>query len=143
MHGCDCPHGACTCGMPAAFAPEGIRVTLNPEARVSVTLAGAAPRFEGGVVRLPVSIVNEGTVTSVLEAALVDDETGLQIEFPDHPLTGRDERRELRVRSNALIDVDITVAFRLRGDYSDLGGRDRIHFLARSAPRAALGRGAE
>jgi hypothetical protein len=49
-----------------------IVVTINPEARVSVALAGPMPQAHPGTpVDLPVKVVNLGFVTATLEAELV------------------------------------------------------------------------
>jgi hypothetical protein len=110
-----------------------IKITINPEARVSVTLAGALPLPVpcGTPADLTVRIINQGFVTSRLEAEFVGDvPAGAALEFHPEPLTGvREELRTLRIVLTQPGLTDLTVAFRAHNEIPDLGGRDRIHFL--------------
>jgi hypothetical protein len=112
-----------------------IRITINPETRVSVELASAlpapAPCWEA--VELRVKIVNQGFLTSSLEARLVGDApAGVTLDFHPAALKGvPEEFRSLYITLNKPDPTDLTIAFRAHNDSSDLGGRDRIHFLLR------------
>ena len=112
-----------------------IKITINPEARVSVVLAGALPSPApcGKAADWPVKIVNQGFVTSQLEAEIVGDvPPGVTFDFHPAPLKGVPE--ELRVLHLTLTKpgvIDVTLAFRAHNEIPDLGGRDRVHFLLR------------
>jgi hypothetical protein len=109
-----------------------IVVTINPEARVSVVLAGPPPQAHPGTaVDLAVKVVNLGFVTATLEAELVGEAVpGATLEFHPEALKGLPvETRMLRLTLKAAGTVDLTVAFRTHNEIPDLGGRDRIHFL--------------
>jgi hypothetical protein len=117
-----------------ASAP--IEITISPEARVSAVAMPAAlpPRAACGTrLDLPVKIINQAFVTSHLEARLVDNvPAGVTLDFRPKALTGAAE--EMRLLSLVLRDaspVDVTLAFKERNGFPDLGGRDRIHFLLR------------
>lgn len=118
---------------PSSEAP--ITVTINPEARVSVSRAGELPPAVacGAAVELPVKIVNRGFVAAPLHASLIDlVPEGVQLEFSAEPLKGIvEEHRVLRVTLTKAEPVDITIAFRIKNNIADLGDRDRIHLLAR------------
>jgi hypothetical protein len=83
-------------------------------------------------VDLLVRIVNDGFLTAPLEATLVDSiPGGTVVELSDKPLTGlREETRVLRLTVSVRTTADFTIAFRTRHNVSDLGGRDRILFVA-------------
>jgi hypothetical protein len=111
-----------------------IKITINPEARVSVTLAGALPPAAacGTAADLVVAIVNQGFVTSRLEAELVGAPAGVTLDFHPEPLKGIPE--ELRIMHITLTNpgaTDLTIAFRAHNEIPDLGGRDHVHFLLR------------
>ena len=112
-----------------------IKITVNPEARVSVTLIRALPQPVpcGTAADLPVKIVNQGFVTSGLEADFVGDvPEGVSLDFNGAPLRGvREEVRNLRITLTKPDPTDLTIAFKTHHEISDLGGRDRIHFLMR------------
>jgi len=112
-----------------------IKITINPEARVSVTLVRALPQPVpcGAVIDLPVKIVNQGFVTSRLEADFVGDvPEGVSLDFHAAPLKGvREEVRNLRITLTKPDPTDFTIAFKAHNGTSDLGGRDRIHLLMR------------
>lgn len=120
-----------------------IKITINPEARVSVIRAGELPPAAvcGQAMELSVKIVNQGFVTAPLEATLVDSiPAGVRVEFSAKPLTGmREEHRVLLVTLEKPEYLDITVAFRAKNDIPDLGGRDRIHLLLRCEERRQQG----
>src|SRR5580704_15337563 len=69
-------------------ADPPIIITINPEAGVSVTLAGALPPPAacGTAADLVVAIVNQGFVTAQLEAELVDAPSGVTLDFHPDPL---------------------------------------------------------
>ena len=119
----------------AAPSDPPIQITINPEARVSVTLGGALPPPAtcGTAVDLPVKIINQGFVTSRLEAELVGDSPeGTTLDFHPEPLKGLPEEwRNLRITLIQSGPIDLTLSFRTHNDAPDLGGRDRIHFLMR------------
>jgi cell division septation protein DedD len=115
-----------------------IKITINPEARVRVALAGELPSPApcGIATDLPVKIVNQGFVTAQLEAELVDNApTGVTLDFHPAPLKGLpEEMRSLRIVVAQPGPVDLTIAFKAHNEVADLGGRDRSHFLMRCVP---------
>jgi len=117
-----------------------IKITINPEARVSVTLAGVLPPPArcGTPVELSVKIINQGFVTSRLEAEFVGEAPeGAILDFHPEPLRGvREELRTLRIVLTKSGSTDLTLAFKAHNEIPDLGGRDRIHFLMRCLPTA-------
>jgi hypothetical protein len=110
-----------------------IKITINPEARVSVTLSGALPPPAAceTAVDFRVKIINQGFVTSRLEAELVGDESeGTTLDFHPEPLKGvLEELRDLRITLIKPGSTDLTLSFRTHNNAPDLGGRDRVHFL--------------
>jgi len=110
-----------------------ITITINPEARVSVVLAGALPTPApcGMPADLAVKIVNQGFLTSKLEAEFVGDvPAGATLEFHPEPLKGvPEEQRTLRITLARPGPTDVSIAFRSHNNAPDLGGRDRVHFL--------------
>jgi len=113
-----------------------IKITINPEARVSVVLGGALPPPVpcGTAADLSVKIVNQGFVTARLEAELVDAPAGVALEFHPEPLRGvPEELRKLRITLAQPGATDLTIAFKAHNEIPDLGGRDRVHFLLRCA----------
>jgi hypothetical protein len=123
-----------------AVSPDDppIKITINPEARVSVVMAGALPSPVpcGTVADFPVKIVNQAFVTSQLEAEVVGDiPPAVTLDFHPAPLKGVPE--ELRMLHLTLTKpgvIDLTLAFRAHNEIPDLGGRDRVHFLLRCLP---------
>jgi hypothetical protein len=115
-----------------------IKITINAEARVSVTLAGSPVRC-GSPADLSVKVVNQGFVTSRLEATLVGDVPAeVTLEFHPEPLLGvPDELRSLRIILTSPGPTDLTIAFRSHNNAPDLGGRDRVHFLMECVPDQA------
>ncbi len=112
-----------------------IKITINPEARVSVVMTGVlpAPTPCGKAVDFPVKIVNQGFVTSRLEAELVGHvPPGVTLDFHPAPLKGvPKEFRMLHVTLTRRGVVDLTVAFKSHNEIPDFDGRDRVHFLVR------------
>jgi len=112
-----------------------ITITINPEARVSVTLAGNLPPPApcGTPAELLVKIVNQGFLTSRLEAKFIGDvPAGAKLEFHPEPLKGMpEELRALRVTLTSPGPTDLTIAFGSHNNAPDLGGRDRVHFIMR------------
>jgi hypothetical protein len=111
-----------------------IRITINPEARVSVKLGGdlPPPTACGKAADLTVKILNQGFVTARLEAQLVEASAGVTLDLDSEPLTGvSEELRTLRITLTRPGPIDITVSFKARNHTPDLGGRDRIHFIMR------------
>jgi hypothetical protein len=110
-----------------------IKITINPEARVSVVLAGALPPPAacGTAVDFRVRIINQGFVTSRLEAELIGDKPeAAKLDFHPEPLRGvAEELRDLRITLIKPGSFDLTISFRTHNNAPDLGGRDRIHFL--------------
>lgn len=120
--------------MEAAFPNDApIKITINPEARVSVKLAGAlpSPAACGTPLDLSVQIVNQGFVTTLLEAQLVGDPLiGATLDFHPEPLKGvPQELRKLRITLTKPGLTDLTIAFKAHNEIPDLGGRDRVHFI--------------
>ena len=114
-----------------------IQITINPEGRVSVTLGGdlPPPARHGTHIEFRIAIVNQGFVTSRLEAQMVGDPpASATLDFHPAPLTGVPrETRTLRITLPKAGQTDLTIAFRLHNETPDLGGRDRIHLLLRSS----------
>jgi hypothetical protein len=112
-----------------------ITITINPEARVSVAMAGALPPPVrcGTPAELAVKIVKQGFVTSRLEAAFAGEPpAGATLDFRPAPLTGAaQELRVLHITLGKPGTTDLTIAFKARNEAPDLGGRDRVHFLMR------------
>jgi len=117
----------------SASNEASITITINPEARVSVSGVRESPSGLacGRPIELPVKIVNLAGVTSSLEASLVESApAGSILEFPREPLIGtREELRVLRVTLKKPGLWDITIAFHTKNDIPDLGGRSRVHML--------------
>jgi hypothetical protein len=115
-----------------------IVITINPEARVSVKLGGAlpAPVPCGKPADLSVKIVNQGFVTSRLEAEFAGgDPDGAQLQFHPEPLRGvPEEVRQLQIILTNPGVTDLTIVFRAHNHTADLGGRNRVHFLMRCIP---------
>jgi hypothetical protein len=118
---------------PAAPTDPPIKITINPEARVSVVLGGAFPPAAacGTPVDLSVKIVNQGFVTSQLEAEFVGNvPVGATLDFHPERLKGLpEELRTLRITLTSPGPTDLTIAFRSHNNAPDLGGRDRVHFI--------------
>jgi hypothetical protein len=112
-----------------------IRVTINPEGRVSVTLGASlpAPAPYGTPVEFCIEIVNQGFATGRLEAQLVGlPPAAATLDFHPEPLKGVPrETRTMRITLTGTAPTDLTIAFRLHNEFPDLGGRDRIHLLMR------------
>jgi hypothetical protein len=112
-----------------------VRVTINPEGRVSVALGVAlpAPAPYGTPVDFRVEIINQGFATGRLEAQLVGiPPAGATLDFRPEPLKGVPrETRTMRITLTGTAPTDLTIAFRLHNEFPDLGGRDRIHLLMR------------
>jgi hypothetical protein len=110
-----------------------IQITINPEARVSATLAGSSPDPVpcGTAADFSVRILNQGFITSQLEAEFVGDPPpGVELDFHPEPLKGvREELRHLRITLTGPDPTDLTIAFKAHNEVPDLGGRDRIHFV--------------
>jgi hypothetical protein len=110
-----------------------IKITINPEERVSVVLAGALPQAAPcrSAIDLPVRIVNQGFVTARLEARLVGDAPdGVSVDFQPESLNGApEELRHLRIVLTQPGPTDLTISFKAHDVIPDLGGRDRVHFL--------------
>jgi hypothetical protein len=117
----------------AAPQEAPIQITINPEARVSVALAGSLPHPVpcGTPADFAVKIMNQGFVTSRLEAELVGvTPAGVNLDFHPEPLKGvREELRHLRITLTRPDPTDLTIAFRAHNEVPDVGGRDRIHFV--------------
>ena len=110
-----------------------ITITINPEARVSVTLGGALPPPVacGIAADLRVRIINQGSVTSRLEAQFIGNTpAGAKLTVDPRPLQGApEELRDLRITLTTPGPTDLTVSFRTHNNTPDLGDRDRVHFL--------------
>ena len=110
-----------------------IQITINPEARVSVALAGTLPDPVpcGTAADFSVKILNQGFVTSRLEAEFVGGTpAGVNLDFHPAPLKGvREEIRHLRITLTKPDPTDLTITFKAHNEIPDLGGRDRVHFV--------------
>src|SRR5262245_25830080 len=93
-----------------------IKITINPETRVSVALDGAAPSPAacGTPSVFRVKIINQGFVTSRLEAELVGNRPpGATLDFRPEPLKGiAEEERDLRITLKHPGPSDLTLSFR-------------------------------
>jgi hypothetical protein len=133
---CSCV-GVCNCSMPThTTTADGLVITINPEARVSVMMAGSrAFAAADARLELPVTIVNEGKVTMPLAPMLVGMPSasvrGLESRLSGASLEYRTVEIVFDPASAAPVS-DVTLAFTLEGAHADLGGRDRVHFLVRS-----------
>jgi hypothetical protein len=113
--------------------PRGIVVTINPEARVSVT--GRRLTYRSLTchkpIDLPVKIFNLGFVTAPLMVRLVGNAPSVSsVALLGNGLTGgREENRVLRLFLNHIGLVDLTLAFSIRHGIEDLDGRGRVHLL--------------
>lgn len=117
----------------AAPQEAPIQITINPEARVSVALAGVLPQPVpcGTPADFSVKILNQGFITSRLEAEIVGDTpAGVSLDFHPAPLRGvHEEFRHLRITLTRPDPADLTITFRAHNEVPDLGGRDRVHFV--------------
>ena len=120
---------------PAAAQGCPVVVTINPEGRVSAMVMGALPppAAYGAPVDLAVAVVNQGFSTGRLEARLVGSPAAAAtLDFRPEALKGVPlERRTMRITLTGGAPADLTIAFSLRNESPDLGGRDRIHMLLR------------
>ena len=120
---------------PAAAQGCPVVVTINPEGRVSAMIMGALPppAAYGAPVDLAVAVVNQGFSTGRLEARLVGSPAAAAtLDFRPEPLKGVPlERRYMRITLTGGAPTDLTIAFSLRNESPDIGGRDRIHMLLR------------
>jgi len=110
-----------------------LQITINPEARVSVTRIGElpGPALCGTPLAIPVSIVNRGFFTGSLEATWAGSPVeGGTLWWALRPMSGAPrETRVLHVGWSQSGPVDVTISFKARGDRADLDGRDRVHLL--------------
>lgn len=119
--------------MAGAATSDGVlQITINPEARVSVVRGGRIPSaICGQPLEIPIVIQNDGFVTAPLGVALVDPAgafIGVEL-IGGAPSGAAQQQRMLRLIGIEKRPTDITIAFRLRKDFPDIGGRDRVHFL--------------
>lgn len=110
-----------------------IQITINSEARVSVALVGTLPDPVpcGTAAYFSVKILNQGFITSQLEADFVGDTpAGVDLDFHPAPLKGvREEFRHLGITLMRPDPTDLTITFKAHNEVPDLGGRDRVHFV--------------
>lgn len=132
------PSSAAAIASPSSESAP-IRITINPEARVSVVMSGAIPPAVqcGTALDIAVDVVNQGFVTAPLEATLVGNApAGVTVSLDPAPLKGApSEMRMLRVTLTQPGQTDLAVAFRARNEIPDIGGRDRVHFLVECRKR--------
>ena len=125
----------------AAPGDPPIKITINPEARVSAMLWGVLPLPVtcGTPADLQIKIINQGFVTAKLEAKLAEDNSeGVTLDFHPEPLRGvPEEFRVLRLTLRKPGPTDVTISFTTRNNAPDLGGRDRIHLLLRCSSNAS------
>jgi hypothetical protein len=120
------------CGPVETDAP--LAVTINPEARVTVTCTGA-PLGEpapGEWHTIPVAVVNEGFVTGplIIEPEPVD---GVHWDQLDWVLTGdRRQDTSLRVRLDASAVVDVTLTCRALEALGGLATHSTTNLLLRT-----------
>jgi len=112
-----------------------IVITINPEGRVSAMIMGALPPPVacGVPVELTVAVINQGFSTGKLEARLVGNPAAAAtLDFHPDALKGAPlEKRSMKITLTGAAPTDLTIAFSLRNESPDLGGRDRIHMLLR------------
>lgn len=110
-----------------------ITITINPEARVSVALAGALPPPVacGTAAALRVRIINQGFVTSRLEAQFIGNTpAGAKLAFHPQSLKGvPEELRELRITLTKRGPSDLTLSFQIHNNVPGLDDRNRVHLL--------------
>lgn len=118
-----------------APAEARIVITINPEGRVSVATKGELPASarQGVPLAIGMEIINLGYMTGQLEAVLTGNApAGASVGIEHASLKGtQKEQRTLMITLAHVGTSDLTIAFRLRNESPDLGGRDRIHFLLR------------
>ena len=115
----------------ASGMPPVLRVTINPEARVSVEAVGPVPTVRcGGRVSLTLEVINESLGTQSLQVQVLSD--GARVASPPlAPLTGAErESREIVLLLESAHPVDITLEFDAGPGTDDLGGRSRTHLYA-------------
>jgi hypothetical protein len=112
-----------------------IVVSINPEARVSVTLAAPLPSPSacGSNTALNVKVINQGFITAALRASIVgEDAPRISLHMDSVRLSGKaEESRMLHLLPLGPDPVDVTIAFSIDKSIGDLGGRDRVHFVVR------------
>ena len=116
--------------IPAVVTP--ITITINPEARVSVTLTGALPPRQmcGNALEVPVAIINQGGITSPLDVRLMEPvPAGVQLAFSSEPLTGIAKEARVLLLVPPPKAVDVTLIFSARHQIPNLVGLDHIHFI--------------
>jgi hypothetical protein len=110
-----------------------IEIKINPEARVSVSITGPLPPSVpcGTAAVIPIEILNQGFVTSRLEAEIIGDPpSGAILAFNPEPLKGvTEEMRSIHITLARPGPTDLTISFRSHNEIPDLGRRDRIHLL--------------
>lgn len=128
-------HGAPTrgcCGTVETAFP--IAVTINPEARVSAMLTGAAlgEPMRDDWHKIDIAILNEGFVTGPL-AIEAEPASGVLFDLPVHELTG--QRRQDGAFFVCLTTVsvaDVTLTFRALSAIGGLANHNTIHLLLRA-----------
>lgn len=112
-----------------------IEITINPEARVSVALADALPTTIpcGTPELINVLVMNHGFATSSLHASLLEPTpSGVILTMPAVKLTGQREQSFVLALSMTKAGLsDVTISFAMKNEPTDLGGRDRVHFVMR------------
>jgi hypothetical protein len=111
-------------------------VTINPEARITVSRGGGAlppPSSCGTPTDVAVRVVNQALITARLRAELVGSVPAeVVLEFPTESLKGvPEETRLLRITLANPAPADLTIVFRAENQIPNFGGTDRMHFVMR------------
>jgi hypothetical protein len=117
-----------------ALLQAPVEIKINPESRVSVSLAGPWPPPVpcSTAVSIPIEVLNLGYLTAQLEAQLADAPPGASLQLQSDPLKGTpEETRILKITLTNPGPSDLTISFKAHNGAPDLGGRDRIHVLMR------------
>ena len=117
-----------------ALLQAPVEIKINPESRVTVSLAGPWPPPApcGTTVSIPIEVLNQGYLTAKLEAQIADAPPGALLQLQSDPLKGTpEEMRTLKITLTNPGPTDLTISFKAHNGAPDLGGRDRIHVLMR------------
>lgn len=131
-HAGDHDHAAHGMPVPSAAA---LRVTINPEARVSVAIGSPLPVQPcGGPIEIAIEVYNNARIAPKLVATALSTDFEI-VAQPAPALTGATrERRRLTIALRRSPPVDVELAFDVGPVTQDLGGRSATHLLIRCTP---------
>ncbi|MGP6176250.1 hypothetical protein ACTU6U_02985 [Microbacterium sp. A196] len=138
----DCATVSCHTPAPDSLVDGGITLSVNPEARVYASRhrPGVLEARRGAVVSVPVGISNSGFVSAPMRAVLISPADGsVEVRWSATPLDGRPtEHRTLELLVHTEGFTEVTLSFCLPFDSPDLGGRDRVRLVIRTASPTTL-----